>query len=67
MPEFNDLKLDALNFMPYYEIRFTKKLDESKFDVYDWDFFDKESSANASGWDVFIPMDYAKLSRYLRI
>ena len=22
-PEFNDLELDLLNFMPYYEIRFT--------------------------------------------
>ena len=61
------MKLDDLNFMPYYEIRFTNQPDPEKYDVYDWEVFDKEALANAAGWDVFIPMDYAKLSRYVRI
>jgi len=59
--------MDALNFMPYFEIRFLKPLDESKFDVYDSEFKDHNSAHEAVGWDVFIPIDYAKLSRYIRI
>ena len=36
--EFNDLNLNLLNFMPYYEIRLLKDLDTERYDIYDDDY-----------------------------
>lgn len=33
--EFNDIKLNNVNFMPYYEIRLIETIDPDKFDIYD--------------------------------
>ena len=52
--------------MPYFEIRFMKPVDEEKFDVFDHGATDAEH-LEGSGWDFFIPIDYSKLSRYIRI
>ena len=61
--EFNDLNIDDLNFMPYYEIRLTKDLDTDRFDIYEDTGGGSEGAG--TGWDAFIPIDYAKLSRYV--
>ena len=66
-PEFNNLNIDSLNFMPYFEIKFLKTLNASKFDIYDTESIDEIDSANADGWDIVIPIDYTKLSRYIKI
>jgi len=62
--EFNDLSIIDLNFMPYYEIRLMKDLDTDRFDIYE-DSAAGDGDGAATGWDAFIPIDYAKLSRYV--
>ena len=63
--EFNDLRINDLNFMPYYEIRLMKDLDTDRFDIYEDDSGDQDGAA--TGWDAFIPINYDKLSRYIQI
>jgi len=63
--EFNDLNINELNFMPYYEIRLMKDLDTRRFDIYEE--VEEEEGGIATGWDAFIPINYDKLSRYIQI
>ena len=63
--EYNDLNINNLNFMPYYEIRLMKDLDTERFDIYE-DVQDLSDGASI-GWDAFIPINYDKLSRYIQI
>ena len=54
--------------MPYFEVRFIKPIDHDRFDVFDESFVEEhDHEADASGWDAFVPIDYEKLSRYIRI
>ena len=52
--------------MPYFEVRLIEPIDQSRFDVYDTGHTESDHLNNA-GWDFFIPIDYDKLSRYIRI
>jgi len=54
--EFNDLNLNEMNFLPYFEIRFLKAINSTKYDIYDDSY--SLNSEDAVGWDVFIPIDY---------
>ena len=63
-PEYNDLNMAHHNFMPFFEIRFLKTLPE-EFDIYDNSVSLEGEEADNVGWDVFIPIDYSKLSRYI--
>ena len=67
--EFNDINLSDVNFMPYFEVRFMEAIDKTRFDVFATDHVEHadEEPEEAAGWDYFIPIDYEKLSRYIRI
>ena len=68
--KFNNLNISQLNYMPYFEIRLLKQLDE-KFDIFNDNILDQSSSEDNSetydgvNWDKYISIDYNKLNRYI--
>ena len=64
-PDYNDIGLNGLSFLPYFEVRFLKALDDGVYDIYDDDFLDDAEGPVEHGWDTMIPIDYNKLSKYI--
>ena len=62
--EYNNFSMDDMIFMPIFEFRFNKYFDGTKFDV-----FDEGSIVEDGGnkWDIRLPLNYTKLSKYLQI
>jgi len=61
--EYNDIRLNGVSFLPYFEVRTLKALDAERYDIYDDDYATGEEVGY--GWDTMIPIDYNKLSRYI--